>query len=77
MGAQWSTTSGQYIIGWALCAKSAMAVHPPGQKPSNTMSRRIANPQGREALMSHPHQCNCQLEVDEATSPKQEPGWRI
>ena len=54
MRAQWSTTSRQYIIGWALCAKSAMASHPPLPKPFTATARRTANPEGREAPMSHP-----------------------
>ena len=65
MRAQWSTTSGQYIIGWALRAKSAMAVCPPCQRASDAMGRRTANPQGREAQMSHPHWHNHQQEVYE------------
>ena len=63
--AQWSATSRWHIIGWALCAKGAMATHPPLPKPFATIARRTANPQGREVLMSHPHWHNHQQEVYE------------
>ena len=61
--AQSSITSGQCIIGSALCTRNVSAAHPPCWKPSAVMARRTTNPQGREAPMSHPHQCNCQQEV--------------
>ena len=52
---QSSTISGQYIIGWDWCARSAMAAHPPHQRLSAAMGGRNVNHQGREALTSHPH----------------------
>ena len=70
MRAKWSTTSGWYIIGWALCAKSVMAVCPPHQRPSDTMGRRTANPQGKEAWTSHPHWHDHQQEVYEVNLSK-------
>ena len=66
MRAQSSTTSGQYIIGWTSCARNVLAAHPPCQRPSAAMVRRTANPQGREAPVSHPCQHNHQQEVYEA-----------
>ena len=47
-----------------VCVRSALATCLPHQRPSATMGR-TSNPQGREALMSHPHQHNCQQEVYE------------
>ena len=65
MRAQLLITPRWCIIGWASCVRNVLAAHPPCQRPSATMAKRTTNPQGREALMSHPHQCNCQQEVHE------------
>ena len=61
MRAQSSITSGWCIIGLASCVRNVLAAHPPLQKPFATTARRTANPQGREAPMSHPHWHNSPL----------------
>ena len=40
-----------------------MDTHPPHWRPPTTKGRRNANPQGREAPVSHPHWHNCQQEM--------------
>ena len=50
-------------INWASYVRNVSAACPSCWRPSTTMARRTANPQGREVQMSHPHWHNYQHEV--------------
>ena len=54
---------GWCIIGWALYVRNVLASHPPCWRPSTITAGRTADPQGREAPMSHPCWHNYQQEV--------------
>ena len=63
MRVQLSTTFGWCTTGLAWCATNVTTTCQPPQTLSTTMAGRTVYPQGRQTLMSQPHQSNCQQET--------------